>query len=108
MSEFEHLADVEDLPAGTMIPVQRSNGEEICLFNLPRVDRRGRQHLYARRIPAVGRNAAGRTARSSALWHGARFDCDTGRVCRGPAEDPVAVFPVRVEGERIFVGPRAA
>jgi len=41
-------------------------------------------------------------------WHGAWFECTSGRVCRGPAEDPLPVFPVRIDGDRIFVGPRAA
>ena len=38
-------------------------------------------------------------------WHGARFDCRTGKVCRGPAEDPVPVFPVRIENDRVLIGP---
>jgi hypothetical protein len=25
-------------------------------------------------------------------------------VCRGPAEDPVPVFPVRIDGDRVLVG----
>jgi 3-phenylpropionate/trans-cinnamate dioxygenase ferredoxin subunit len=107
MSEFEHLADVNDLPAGTMIPVQRSSGEEICLFN------------YRGSIGAVGNicthaefllsdGTLRQDGTIECAWHGARFDSGTGRVCRGPAEDPVTVFPVRIEGERILVGPRAA
>jgi 3-phenylpropionate/trans-cinnamate dioxygenase ferredoxin subunit len=107
VSEFEHLADVDDLPTGTMIPVQRSSGEEICLFN------------YRGSIGAVGNicthaefllsdGTLRQDGTIECAWHGARFDSSTGRVCRGPAEDPVTVFPVRVEGERILVGPRAA
>ena len=42
------------------------------------------------------------------IWHGARFDCATGRVCRGPAEDPLPVFAVRIEGDRVLVGPKAS
>ena len=107
MSEFEHLADIGDLPTGTMIPVQRSSGEEICLYN------------YRGSIGAVGNicthaefllsdGTLRQDGTIECAWHGARFDSNTGRVCRGPAEDPVTVFPVRVEGERVLVGPRAA
>lgn len=36
-------------------------------------------------------------------WHGARFDCSTGRCVRGPATDDVRAIPVRVEGDEIFL-----
>jgi nitrite reductase/ring-hydroxylating ferredoxin subunit len=107
MSEFEYLADVDELPDGTLLGVTRSTGEEVCLFN------------YRGTIGAVANECThsafqlseGELLDDGALecaWHGARFDCFTGRVCRGPAEDPVAVFPVRVDNRRVLVGPRAA
>ncbi len=36
-------------------------------------------------------------------WHGARFGLADGRPCRGPAERPVATYPIRVEGRGVFV-----
>jgi 3-phenylpropionate/trans-cinnamate dioxygenase ferredoxin subunit len=36
-------------------------------------------------------------------WHGARFDCATGAVQRGPATEPVPVRAVRVVEGRIEV-----
>jgi nitrite reductase/ring-hydroxylating ferredoxin subunit len=38
--------------------------------------------------------------------HNAAFDLETGTVMRGPAEDPLRIFPVRVEGGRILVDTR--
>lgn len=35
--------------------------------------------------------------------HGARFDLRTGRATELPAIDPVAAYPVRVDGERVLV-----
>lgn len=35
--------------------------------------------------------------------HGSQFDVSTGAVVRGPAEDPVDSYPVRVEGDAIQV-----
>jgi 3-phenylpropionate/trans-cinnamate dioxygenase ferredoxin subunit len=35
--------------------------------------------------------------------HGSQFDVSTGAVVRGPAEDPVLSYPVRVEGDVIQV-----
>lgn len=107
MSEFEYVADLEDLPEGAMLGVERSDGEPVCVFN------------YRGTIGAVGNECthaefllSDGTLRNDGtlecVWHGARFDCRTGRVCRGPAEDPVPVYPVRVDGDRIFIGPKAA
>ena len=36
-------------------------------------------------------------------WHGARFDCRTGAVLRGPACDAVKVHEVRVEDGIVYV-----
>lgn len=107
MSAFEYLADVTDLPEGAMLGVKRSDGYEICLFN------------YRGAIGAVGNECThaefplseGSLLNDGSIecvWHGARFDCTTGRVCRGPAEDPIPVFAVRVEDGRVLVGPKAA
>jgi nitrite reductase/ring-hydroxylating ferredoxin subunit len=37
-------------------------------------------------------------------WHGARFDCTTGRCLRGPAVDAVATCAVSVEGGEVRIG----
>ena len=107
MSDFEYLADVADLPDGALLGVRRADGEEVCLYN------------YRGAIGAIGNVCthaefamSDGTLRNDAtvecVWHGARYDVRTGRVCRGPAEDPLPVFPVRVDGDRVLVGPRAA
>jgi nitrite reductase/ring-hydroxylating ferredoxin subunit len=41
-------------------------------------------------------------------WHGSQFDCRTGRVAAGPAEQPIEVYPVREEQGRILLTPRNA
>ncbi len=35
--------------------------------------------------------------------HGSRFDLVSGRPLTPPATDPIAVFPVRIEGEDVLV-----
>jgi len=37
--------------------------------------------------------------------HGSRFSVKTGQPLEEPAETPVAVYPVRIEGEDVLVGP---
>jgi nitrite reductase/ring-hydroxylating ferredoxin subunit len=68
VSDFEYLADVEDLPDGRL----ENNGVIEC------------------------------------AWHGAWFESRTGKALRGPADEPLPVFAVRVENGRVLVGPRAA
>ena len=36
-------------------------------------------------------------------WHGSQFDVTSGEVKKGPARRPVATYPVRVEGDDVFV-----
>jgi 3-phenylpropionate/trans-cinnamate dioxygenase ferredoxin component len=107
MSEFEYLADVGDLPDGALLGVRRSDGAEICLFNhRGTIGAVGNECTHAEFLLSDGSLRGDGTL--ECVWHGARFDCRTGRVCRGPAEDPVPVFPVRVHDGRVLVGPVAA
>jgi nitrite reductase/ring-hydroxylating ferredoxin subunit len=39
----------------------------------------------------------------SCFCHGSEFDIRTGEVRRGPAEDPIQTFPIRVAGDAIEV-----
>lgn len=107
MSDFEYLADVDDLPEGTLLGVKRSDGAEICLFNYRgTIGAVGNECTHAEFLLSDGTLRADGSLECA--WHGARFDCQTGKVCRGPAEDAVPVFPVRVDARRVLVGPRAA
>ncbi len=40
-------------------------------------------------------------------WHGSRFNVKTGENTAPPATEGLRVYPVRVEGEDILVGPPA-
>lgn len=103
MSDFEHLANVADLPDGALLGVRSAGGFEICLFNY-----RGTIGAVANECThaafPLSDGALREDGTLECTWHGARFDCRTGKVCRGPAEDPVPVFPVRIDGERVLVG----
>jgi 3-phenylpropionate/trans-cinnamate dioxygenase ferredoxin subunit len=105
VSEFESLANVSDLPEGGLLGVERSDGTEICLFNYRgAIGAVGNVCTHAEFLLSDGTLRTDGTL--ECVWHGARFDCRTGRVCRGPAEDPVPVFPVRIDNGRVLVGPR--
>jgi 3-phenylpropionate/trans-cinnamate dioxygenase ferredoxin component len=104
--EFETVANVADVPEGSLLGVRTAAGAEVCLFN------------YRGRIGAV-HNACthaefplsdgtlGNDGTIECVWHGARYSCLTGEVRRGPAVDPVAVYEVQVESGKVQVGGRA-
>ena len=102
---YEHLANASDLPEGVLRAVTRSDGAEVCLFNF-------QGHIGA--VSNVCTHAAflisdGALRPDGTLecaWHGARFDCRTGQVCRGPADEALPVFEVQIESDRVLVGPR--
>jgi nitrite reductase/ring-hydroxylating ferredoxin subunit len=46
------------------------------------------------------------TVSGGVLWcpvHGAGFDCRTGRVVHPPATSALAIYPVLVDGEQVYV-----
>lgn len=104
--EFEAVAVLGDLAEGAVLQRVRASGEAICL-----VRHEGRisalsdicthQHFSMSHGDILGDGSL------QCAWHGARFDCLTGEVRQGPAESPLPVFAVKVEGSTIMVGPRS-
>jgi nitrite reductase/ring-hydroxylating ferredoxin subunit len=102
---FARVATVSDLPEGTLLGIVTPGGERVCLVNDG-----GEIHALADECPHQG------FAMSSGdligeheiecVWHGARFDCRTGAVLRGPADDALPRYAVRIDGESVLVGPR--
>jgi len=102
---FEYVASVNDIPEEGTLGVMKSDGERICL-----IKSRGS-------IMAVADNCTHQDFEMSlgdilpdgtiqCAWHGARFDCATGKVRQGPALEPLPVFEVRIDGPRVLVGSR--
>ena len=102
---FEHLADVHDVREGSLLGVKNSAGEEICLYNYRgAIGAVGDVCTHAEFLMSDGTLRNDGTIECA--WHGARFQCQTGAVCRGPAVDALPVYDVRVEGERVLVARR--
>jgi nitrogen fixation NifU-like protein len=102
---FETVAEVADLPEGSLLAARTKSGDEVCLFN------------YRGTIGAVHNVCThaefpmsdGTLTNDGCLecvWHGARYSCVTGAVRRGPAIDALPVYEVRVIDGKIQVGGR--
>ncbi|HEU4988848.1 MAG TPA: Rieske 2Fe-2S domain-containing protein [Gemmatimonadaceae bacterium] len=105
MSEFEPVADVDDLPEGGLLGVTTSSGDPVCLLNVGgRISAMHDCCTHAEFLLSDG--VIHRDGTVECVWHGARFDCHSGAVKKGPAVDPVPMYDVRVEGGKILVGPR--
>ena len=101
---FIHVAGVNDVPESGVLGVEGPGGRGICLVRF-----QGRVSAFAdecthQAFPL----SAGEVHEDGTLecvWHGARFDCLTGDVRQGPATDGLTVYPVRLDGDRVLVGP---
>jgi len=104
MTQFIDVAGLDDLPEMGVLGAEGPGGRAICLVRFE-----GRVTAFAdecthQAFPL----SAGEVHEDGTLecvWHGARFDCLTGSVVREPATDGLTVYPVRVEGGRVLVGP---
>ena len=104
MTAFVDVAALGDIPDEGVLGAEGPNGRAICL-----VKYRGQVTAFAdecthQAFPL----SAGEVHEDGTLecvWHGARFDCLTGAVKQGPATDPPTVYAVRIEGDRVLVGP---
>lgn len=93
---------LEAIPDHGTLSVELSTGERVCLV------RRGdtvcalTDECTHQGMPL----SAGEVLPDGTIecpWHGARFAFDTGRVVRGPAEEDVRTWPVRVVDGQVIV-----
>ena len=100
MSRLVLVADVADLPEGTMRMVQ-VDATSVLLVNLGgRV--RAMQGICSHEYFELDKGFLTGDSLTCAL-HLSRFDLDTGEALDPPAELPLAMYPVVVEGGRIIL-----
>ena len=93
---------VSAIPDGGTLSVTLASGDRVCLI------RRGDQVSALRdECPHQGMPlSAGEVLPDGTiecLWHGARFDCVTGALRRGPAEEDVRAYVVRLDADELVV-----
>lgn len=104
---FDRVASVHDLPEGALLGVITPRGERVCLLNDSGVVRAVGDECPHQGFALSSGELIGNGA-IECVWHGARFDCRSGAVLRGPAEDALALYESRVVGDDVFVGPRVS
>ena len=103
--EFEPVALISELTEGATLQRVRSAGDAVCLVRFngeisALSDICTHQHFSMSLGDVLGDGTL------QCAWHGARYDCRTGEVKQDPATSPLPVFQVRLEGDKILVGPR--
>ena len=103
--DFHPVADVGDVAEGELVSVKAPSGEPVCLLR-----HRGEFHALSdccthSEFP-ISDGSLGADGSLECTWQGARFDCRTGAVLKGPAEDPLPVYDVKIDGTKVLVGPR--
>lgn len=101
MNEFP----LREIPDGGTMSVTLTSGQQVCLI------RRGEQvsALHDECTHQGMLLSAGEVLPDGTIecpWHGARFDCVSGEVRRGPAEEDVKTFTVHIEGDSVLVEER--
>ena len=101
---FVDVAAAGDVREGKLLGVKLPDGTRVCLYNQRgTIGAVGGTCTHAEYPMENGTLRADGTIQCG--WHGARFDCHSGDVCRPPAIEPLPVYDVRVENGRVLVGP---
>ena len=103
--EFEQVALVSELVEGRVAQRILATGEAVCLVRHDGAvtalsDTCTHQHFPMSQGDVIHDGTL------QCAWHGARFDVRTGEAVQIPATSPLPVYAVRIEGDRVFVGPR--
>ncbi len=102
---FVDVAAACDVRDGKLLGAKLPDGTRVCLYNQHgTIGAVGGTCTHAEYPMDDGTLRADGTIECG--WHGARFDCCSGAVCRPPAVDPLPVYAVRVENGRVLVGPQ--
>ena len=103
-ARFIDVAAADDVADGSLLGVKLPDGTRVCLYNrLGDIGAVSGTCTHGEYPMDMGSLRADGTIECG--WHGARFDCRTGTVCRPPAVDALPVYEVRIEGGRVLVGP---
>jgi 3-phenylpropionate/trans-cinnamate dioxygenase ferredoxin component len=104
-SAFEPVASLGELAEGTVLQRVRSSGDAICLVRY-NGEISALSDICTHQHFSMSQGDLLEDGTLQCAWHGARYNCRTGEVKQVPATSPLPVFQVRLEGDKILVGPR--
>lgn len=101
LSDFERVTD-DAIAAGELRAVRLADGTPVCVGNAD-----GQLFAVRDECPHSAFPLSNGTllpgARLECGWHGAQFDCRTGTVLEGPAEDPLVRYETRAMDGGVYV-----
>ena len=100
---FVRACAVAEIEVGTAIPVDLGGDAEIAVVNTAEGFFAIRDECSHAEVPLSDGDVDGTTL--ECYMHGSRFDLRTGIPLELPATVPVPVYPVRVDGDHIFIDP---
>jgi 3-phenylpropionate/trans-cinnamate dioxygenase ferredoxin subunit len=105
MPKFERVMD-DTLAAGELRAARLTDGTPVCVGNAG-----GQLFAVRDECPHSAFPLSNGTllpgARLECGWHGAQFDCRTGAVLEGPADEPLIRYEVRADAGGLFVSAQA-
>jgi 3-phenylpropionate/trans-cinnamate dioxygenase ferredoxin subunit len=104
-SAFEAVASLAELAEGTVMQRVRATGDTVCLVR-QNGEISALSDICTHQHFSMSQGDLLEDGTLQCAWHGARYDCRTGEVRQIPATSPLPVFQVRLDGDRILVGPR--
>jgi 3-phenylpropionate/trans-cinnamate dioxygenase ferredoxin component len=104
-AEFEPVGLLSELTEGTVQQRVRPSGDAICLVRY-RGEISALSDICTHQHFSMSLGDLLEDGTLQCAWHGARYDCRTGKVGQAPAVSPLPVFQVRLDGDTILVGPR--
>jgi nitrite reductase/ring-hydroxylating ferredoxin subunit len=105
MNDFVRVARADEIPPGTMKLVDVA-AERIAVANVE-----GGFYAFSDECthdggPLSEGELEGKVVRCP--WHFSCFDVTTGAIVESPAEEVIATYETRVEGDDVYVGPPRA
>ncbi len=100
MADFEKVAGLSDVPAGSMFQVE-VDGEQVALANVDGLVYAFSGACTHRGGPLAEGDLDGDVV--TCPWHGGQFNVRTGEVITMPPDENIHTYPVQVEGSDIKV-----
>ncbi len=98
---FRHACTVDEVAVGSVIAVDLGGDAEVAIVNTAEGFFAIRDVCSHAEVPLSEGEVDGCTL--ECYMHGSRFDLRTGAPLELPATQPVPVYPVRVDGDAVYV-----